>query len=188
MVRLYEDAEGVHAVVADSGNGLSEQARAHLFDAFFTTKAKGMGMGLFISRMIVEAHGGTITIDSQVGVGTTNPAYPLSFGTTGGNTLRGLLAALVAALVPLPYLELSPGPTYNTIGEVDGKPLIEISGARTYPTTGNRTAHAFYYPPCNAGIEPAPHTRPPLMVIRQQAPKEVLNYLSGIETIVFDGK
>lgn len=45
--------------------------------------------------------------------------------------------SLVVAFVPLPYLELSPGPTYNTIGEVDGTPLIKISGTTTYPTSGH---------------------------------------------------
>ena len=45
--------------------------------------------------------------------------------------------SLVVAFVPLPYLELSPGPTYNTIGDIDGVPLIKISGTTTYPTTGH---------------------------------------------------
>jgi PDZ domain-containing protein len=49
----------------------------------------------------------------------------------------GIALALVVAFVPLPYLELAPGPTYNTIGEIDGKPLITISGTTTYPTTGH---------------------------------------------------
>ncbi|MEZ5115071.1 MAG: PDZ domain-containing protein [Candidatus Nanopelagicales bacterium] len=43
----------------------------------------------------------------------------------------------VAALLPVPYVRLSPGPTFNVIGEYDGTPLIEISGTPTYPTSGN---------------------------------------------------
>ena len=50
-----------------------------------------------------------------------------------------LLAILlfVAVLVPVPYVELSPGPTFNTIGTFQGKALITISGTRTYPPSGN---------------------------------------------------
>lgn len=43
----------------------------------------------------------------------------------------------VVALVPVPYVVLSPGPTFNTIGEVDGVPLIAITGHTTYPTSGH---------------------------------------------------
>jgi len=46
-------------------------------------------------------------------------------------------AVVVAAVLPVPYVRLSPGPTYNTIGSYDGTPLITISGHRTYPTAGN---------------------------------------------------
>jgi PDZ domain-containing protein len=48
----------------------------------------------------------------------------------------GFLFILVASMVKLPLLILSPGPTYNTIGEVDGEPLISITGTTTYPTGG----------------------------------------------------
>jgi Lon-like protease len=44
---------------------------------------------------------------------------------------------IVAAVAPVPYVALSPGPTLNTLGKDSGKPLVEISGRRTYPTTGH---------------------------------------------------
>jgi len=46
-----------------------------------------------------------------------------------------ILIAL-AAVLPVPFVILSPGPTFNTIGEVDGRPLVEISDTTTYPTSG----------------------------------------------------
>jgi PDZ domain-containing protein len=50
----------------------------------------------------------------------------------------GIAAAVVAAaLLPVPYVILSPGPTLNTLGTRSGKPLIVISGHRTYPTNGH---------------------------------------------------
>jgi Lon-like protease len=50
----------------------------------------------------------------------------------------GTIAALaVGVFVPVPYVILGPGPTLNTLGEQGGKPLISISGHRTYPTSGH---------------------------------------------------
>jgi signal transduction histidine kinase len=56
-------------IVEDSGTGISEENVGRLFNAFFTTKAEGMGMGLSICRSIVEAHGGRIWAESHEGRG-----------------------------------------------------------------------------------------------------------------------
>ncbi|HVF51170.1 MAG TPA: ATP-binding protein [Pyrinomonadaceae bacterium] len=57
--------------VADTGTGMNEDfMKLRLFRAFATTKTKGIGLGLYTCREIVEAHGGRLNVESQVGVGT----------------------------------------------------------------------------------------------------------------------
>ena len=51
-------ADGIRVAVQDTGSGLTPESFEHLFDAFYTTKPGGMGMGLSICRSIIEAHGG----------------------------------------------------------------------------------------------------------------------------------
>jgi PDZ domain-containing protein len=51
-------------------------------------------------------------------------------------SLLTLMIAVAGALLPVPYVVLSPGPTENTIGQVKGKPVITIQGRKTYPTDG----------------------------------------------------
>ncbi|MGC3966950.1 MAG: ATP-binding protein [Pirellulales bacterium] len=62
--------DGVRIEVADTGCGIPAENFTRLFDPYFTTKASGMGLGLSISRSIVEDHGGTLSVESSSG-GTT---------------------------------------------------------------------------------------------------------------------
>ena len=55
----------------DSGPGLDPKSVDHLFDAFYTTKPQGLGMGLAICRSIIEAHGGRIWATANDGRGAT---------------------------------------------------------------------------------------------------------------------
>jgi PAS domain S-box-containing protein len=57
--------------VSDSGEGMTEDVRSRIFSLYFTTKAEGTGIGLAMVQRIVQDHGGTISVESQPGIGTT---------------------------------------------------------------------------------------------------------------------
>jgi signal transduction histidine kinase len=57
--------------VRDRGPGIDDETLAHLIDAFYSTKPAGMGMGLAISRSIIEAHGGRLWTEANEGSGAT---------------------------------------------------------------------------------------------------------------------
>ncbi|HZW46666.1 MAG TPA: ATP-binding protein, partial [Microvirga sp.] len=63
------DGDSVEVVVTDTGPGISPEVERQLFQPFVTTKAAGMGIGLSISRTIVESHGGKLWAESEAGGG-----------------------------------------------------------------------------------------------------------------------
>jgi PAS domain S-box-containing protein len=74
--------DAIVVTVEDTGAGIAEADLAHLFDAFFTTRSDGMGMGLSISRSIVEAHGGRIEAANRPGGGASFRVWlPVAGGT-----------------------------------------------------------------------------------------------------------
>jgi signal transduction histidine kinase len=76
-LRAHREKKGVAIEVEDHGMGISKRDRKRVFDRFYradnllTRDTEGSGLGLSISRRIVEAHGGTLTLESEIGRGST---------------------------------------------------------------------------------------------------------------------
>jgi signal transduction histidine kinase len=70
MARTRITRNGVALDLIDTGCGMDEQTALHMFDAFYSTKNGGSGLGLPTARKIIEAHGGRISVQSEVGRGT----------------------------------------------------------------------------------------------------------------------
>ncbi|MCE5301166.1 MAG: HAMP domain-containing histidine kinase [Spirochaetia bacterium] len=66
------DSDDRNAVISvkDNGKGIAPEVLRHIFEPFYTTKESGLGIGLSISRSIVQHHGGNITVESKPGKGT----------------------------------------------------------------------------------------------------------------------
>ncbi|MFH1530082.1 MAG: ATP-binding protein [Pseudomonadota bacterium] len=65
------NGNAVTLTVYDAGQGIADENLKKIFKPFFTTKEKGLGLGMDICRQIVEAHGGVMTVESTLGTGTT---------------------------------------------------------------------------------------------------------------------
>jgi signal transduction histidine kinase len=63
--------DNVHITFKDTGEGMTTETLAKLWSPLFTTKAKGMGFGMAIAKRLVEAHGGSINVESKLGKGST---------------------------------------------------------------------------------------------------------------------
>jgi len=61
----------VEVAFKDTGKGIPDEIKTQLFKPFFTTKVKGMGIGLAICQKFVQAHNGTISVKSEKGRGST---------------------------------------------------------------------------------------------------------------------
>ena len=80
---MGENGEAVLIQVKDSGGGVQAESLPHIFEPFFTTKPEGMGMGLAISRTIIEAHGGQLCLEPADESGGTSFTLTLPMQTIG---------------------------------------------------------------------------------------------------------
>jgi len=69
--RVIHSSEKVKIEISDTGTGISEKIRSRIFDPFFTTKNKGTGLGLSIVHNAIQAHEGSIEVNSSKNKGTT---------------------------------------------------------------------------------------------------------------------
>ena len=70
VVRTYTSPRGVSLDLIDTGCGMEDSTAIHMFEPFYSTKHGGSGLGLPTARKIIEAHGGRINVQSEVGRGT----------------------------------------------------------------------------------------------------------------------
>ena len=71
MVRTGQQKKDAIIQISDTGSGIAPDRLPHIFDAYYSTRPHGSGLGLPTAKKIVEAHKGTIRIDSELGKGTS---------------------------------------------------------------------------------------------------------------------
>jgi len=79
VIRTIRNNNQAIIEISDTGSGIPPERLGTIFDDYYTTKKQGLGLGLALSKKLVEQLGGTIAVSSQVGVGTT---FTLSFPVT----------------------------------------------------------------------------------------------------------
>ncbi len=82
--RVHRHGQRLELAISDNGIGMTPEVRDRLFQVFFSTKgSKGTGLGLFIARQTIEAHGGFIGVDSEPGEGSTFTIYLVEGAASG---------------------------------------------------------------------------------------------------------
>jgi signal transduction histidine kinase len=69
-IETYSLNDRVEVVISDSGSGIPPDQMEKIFNYYYTTKERGVGLGLPIAHRIIEAHGGQLIVESRVGSGT----------------------------------------------------------------------------------------------------------------------
>jgi signal transduction histidine kinase len=70
-ISLRPQKHNIRFEVADTGPGIAPEALGQIFEPYFSTKETGIGLGLALTKKLIEDHGGQITVESVVGMGTT---------------------------------------------------------------------------------------------------------------------
>ncbi len=71
MVRTTQQGKDAVIQISDTGSGIAPEELPHIFDAYYSSRSQGRGLGLPTAKKIVESHGGTISVDSVPGKGTS---------------------------------------------------------------------------------------------------------------------
>ncbi|MGH8016655.1 MAG: sensor histidine kinase, partial [Candidatus Zixiibacteriota bacterium] len=71
VIKLKSTGSNIQISVSDNGTGIPEDQIDKVFTPFFSSKPSGTGLGLPLASKIIDLHGGHITVESKVGVGTT---------------------------------------------------------------------------------------------------------------------
>jgi signal transduction histidine kinase/ActR/RegA family two-component response regulator len=130
----------VMIAVADTGTGMSEAVRSKAFEPFFTTKevGKGSGLGLSMVHGVATQSGGTVTLDSRVGVGTTVRVYlPRASAAPAGPRREASVAGTGAAIATILVIDADPaarevavfalqGLGYRTLEAEDGHAALAL--------------------------------------------------------------
>jgi two-component system, NtrC family, sensor kinase len=87
-VSVMKTPLGVDILIDDTGAGIPDDVRASIFDPFFTTKERGTGLGLAVTREIIEAHGGAITCEPGPGKKGTRFRIELRTPATGAKLAK----------------------------------------------------------------------------------------------------
>jgi len=112
--------------IADSGHGMDEATRKRIFEPFFTTKAagEGTGLGLSVVHGIVKEYGGAVTVDSEVGQGTTFRIY--------------LPVATIAEPAAINEVNEAPRGTGQTVAYVDDEAALGDAAGKMLSRLGYR--------------------------------------------------
>jgi len=70
-VKTWQEGNNIYLAVIDNGSGILPEISHNIFNPFFTTKTRGTGLGLAVSKRIAKEHGGDLTVMSTPGEGST---------------------------------------------------------------------------------------------------------------------